>query len=288
MCTLIFFALGAMGQETTVSRAPGSWQHYMVKDEEFSVAMPLLPAMSTSTVFVDRHKKERRERRLGAYADGVAYTVACFENHSRESLEAFIKNDVMSGRRSGGVSEQDLIRDGFKGKQFSSEHSLGWTIQVFATGKSFYEFKALGVKGDDARVKHYFSSVKLGKGIDGIEVSDGIGVQFEPDPQSDLTSVDTGKAYTGKEVDRKVVLAMKPEPTYTKSARREQIMGTVVFKVIFSATGSVVNIVTVSGLPYGLTERAMEAARKIKFIPAQKNGKFVSMWIQLEYNFNLY
>jgi hypothetical protein len=26
----------------------------------------------------------------------------------------------------------------------------------------------------------------------------------------------------------------------------------------------------------------------LKFIPAVKDGRFVSMWIQLEYNFNLY
>jgi outer membrane biosynthesis protein TonB len=44
----------------------------------------------------------------------------------------------------------------------------------------------------------------------------------------------------------------------------------------------------VQGLPYGLTEQAIAAARKLKFVPAMKDGKNVSMWIQLEYNFNLY
>jgi hypothetical protein len=43
-----------------------------------------------------------------------------------------------------------------------------------------------------------------------------------------------------------------------------------------------------SGLPHGLTEKALEAVQKIRFIPAMKNGKFVSTWMQLEYNFNLY
>ena len=66
------------------------------------------------------------------------------------------------------------------------------------------------------------------------------------------------------------------------------VMGTVVLKVVFSADGSVNNIRTVSGLPSGLTERAIDAARKIKFIPAIKDGKYVPMWMQLEYNFNLY
>lgn len=32
----------------------------------------------------------------------------------------------------------------------------------------------------------------------------------------------------------------------------------------------------------------IDAAKTIRFIPAIKDGRFVSMWIQLEYNFNLY
>ena len=81
---------------------------------------------------------------------------------------------------------------------------------------------------------------------------------------------------------------MKPEPSYTESARQEQIVGTVVLKVIFSCNGSVVNIITAKALPNGLTEQAVAAARKIKYVPAVKGGKYVSMWMQLEYNFNLY
>ena len=81
---------------------------------------------------------------------------------------------------------------------------------------------------------------------------------------------------------------MKPEPTYTEQARQNQVMGTVVLKAVFSADGSVKNIKVVSGLPYGLTEKAIDAASKIKFIPARKDGKNVSMLMTLEYNFNLF
>jgi TonB family protein len=81
---------------------------------------------------------------------------------------------------------------------------------------------------------------------------------------------------------------MKPEPTYTDEARDQQIVGTVVLKVVFACNGGLENIRTVSGLPHGLTEQAIAAARKLKYIPAVKDGKYASMWMQLEYNFNLY
>lgn len=99
---------------------------------------------------------------------------------------------------------------------------------------------------------------------------------------------DYSRIFTGKDVTTKARLLSKPEPQYTEDARKNQITGTVVLKVVFASNGSVTNIRTVSGLPYGLTERAIAAARNIKFVPATKDGHQVSMWMQLEYNFNLY
>ncbi|HEX5887122.1 MAG TPA: energy transducer TonB [Pyrinomonadaceae bacterium] len=96
------------------------------------------------------------------------------------------------------------------------------------------------------------------------------------------------RIFSGRDVTSKARLLSKPEPQYTEDARKNQIVGTVVLKVVFSSNGSVTNIRTVSGLPYGLTERAIAAARQIKFVPATKDGHPVSMWMQLEYNFNLY
>jgi len=80
----------------------------------------------------------------------------------------------------------------------------------------------------------------------------------------------------------------KPEPAYTEAARKNQSTGTVTIKAVFSASGQVTNIVAISRLPDGLTEKAIAAARQIKFVPATKDGHQVAMYVQLEYNFNLY
>jgi TonB family protein len=89
-------------------------------------------------------------------------------------------------------------------------------------------------------------------------------------------------------VNSRARVLSKPEPSYTESARKNQITGTVVLRAVFSSSGSVTNISTIRGLPDGLTERAITAAKQIRFVPAQKDGRPVSMWMQLEYNFNLY
>jgi len=92
----------------------------------------------------------------------------------------------------------------------------------------------------------------------------------------------------GSEVDEKARLLSKPEPHYSEEARRQGITGTVVLRVVFTSTGEVTQIRAIQQLPFGLTERAIEAAREIKFQPAKKSGRPVSVYMQLEYNFNLY
>lgn len=94
--------------------------------------------------------------------------------------------------------------------------------------------------------------------------------------------------YSGKEVTTKARVLSKPEPSYTEEARRHQTTGTVVLRCIFGANGKVFGIRAVASLPHGLTERAISAARQVRFIPATKDGRPVSMWVQMEYNFNLY
>ena len=99
---------------------------------------------------------------------------------------------------------------------------------------------------------------------------------------------DYNKVFSGKDVNSKARVLSKPEPQYTEEARKNQIVGTVVLRAVFTSGGQVTNIKAVSGLPFGLTERAIAAARQIRFVPATKDGHAVSMYIQLEYNFNLY
>ena len=259
------------------------WKRYSVRDEQFSIALPTVPAMHTSRLFYEPTQKYRTQRLLGSYADGVVYTILVLENpQSRESLADFISTNSYSLVLTAG---QNVVRDGFAGKEFSAPD---YVYQFFATENRLYRFHAISRTENDPRVRQFLSSVSLNK-KDGVEVIDGVGEPFEPVGQTSPSEADPPpKIHTGKEVDRKARLGMKPEPSYTESARQNQIAGTVVLRVVFSSNGMVTNIRVVSGLPYGLTDRAIDAARKIKFIPAMKDGKYVSMWMQLEYNFNLY
>ncbi len=99
---------------------------------------------------------------------------------------------------------------------------------------------------------------------------------------------DADRVYKSPEVSTRPRVIAKPEPQYTEQARRDQVTGTVVLRVVFSSSGQVTNIHAVQKLSGGLTEKAIAAARQIRFLPAMRNGQPVSMYMQLEYNFNLY
>lgn len=104
----------------------------------------------------------------------------------------------------------------------------------------------------------------------------------------DLESKSGPTIFTAKEVTQKPRVLKKREPQYTETARTIGIKGTVVLRAVFSAEGEVKHIEIARGLGYGLNTNAIRAARQIRFTPAMKDGKPVSMFIQLEYNFNLY
>jgi protein TonB len=100
--------------------------------------------------------------------------------------------------------------------------------------------------------------------------------------------VDYTRPFKQNEVTRKALITFKPEPGFTEDARKNNVTGVVRLRAILHASGGVTGISVVKGLPDGLTEKAIAAARQIKFTPAEKDGHSVSQYVVLEYNFNIY
>jgi len=275
VCTLI---LGAPAANAQSSDRP-HWSLYTIKGEPLTVALPIVPGMETSKEVRARPQKDRKRRVLKLSASGVVYTIHIVENPKpRLSLEAFIQEQTTANSAEKLTPKGDLTVDGNTGKAFVYPDGNG-LAQFFATGDRLYDVRAYGAPLDDPRITTFFHYFSLKKNKRSYEVSENV--------QSE--SLSPGETvYTGKEVDTKARLIMKPEPVYTEKARGEQLTGTVVLKCVFAADGTIKNIRVVVGLPFGLTDKSIEAARKIKFIPATKDGKNVSMWMQLEYNYNLY
>lgn len=270
VCLIIIFSFVSARAQS----GPESWKRYTVPGQGVSLALPTLPAMSDYAPT----EYSRGWVMIGAYADGVVYGVEVFENkRQHQSLADFIAEQRERFEIDAAAQKQISV-NGVAGR----EYAANWPgkVQFFATQLRLYTVRVFGVTADDPRAQRFFSSIAFGEKQDGIVISDGPGTPYHANGD--------GPAYVGKDVETRIRLGMKPEPQYTDEARREQVTGRVVLKAVFTSAGNVSNIRIVSGLPFGLTERAVDAAKKIKFIPAVKDRHYVSTWIQLEYNFNLY
>ena len=131
-----------------------------------------------------------------------------------------------------------------------------------------------------------FSSSLLAKlkqlGEPGVGVGRGEGPPLQVGPLPKNTDISAASA-----VDEKPVRLKAPTPRYTEAARANQIQGSVTLRVLVGADGDVKQVKVVRGLPDGLTEQAIEAARQVKFKPAMKDGKPVPYWVVLQMEFNI-
>lgn len=80
----------------------------------------------------------------------------------------------------------------------------------------------------------------------------------------------------------------KPRAPYTDAARTNMVQGVVRLKVTFLANGQIGAIVPIKGLPNGLTNQAVNAARAVRFEPARRKGKPFTVVKILEYSFTIY
>lgn len=93
--------------------------------------------------------------------------------------------------------------------------------------------------------------------------------------------------YRAPEVSRRPVITRKPDPGINDEAVAMGLNGIVRLSVVLCRTGRVTDINVLHGLPFGVNELAIKAARDIKFTPAEKDGQQVSMYAKLEYAFNV-
>lgn len=92
---------------------------------------------------------------------------------------------------------------------------------------------------------------------------------------------------TSNLLNRDVVLTETPQPVYTNAARENSVEGTITARVTFKADGTIGKIFLVTLLPNGLNQKAIEAAKKIKFLPALKNNVPITVVREIKFNFTL-
>jgi TonB family protein len=93
------------------------------------------------------------------------------------------------------------------------------------------------------------------------------------------------EGFVASSTNPKIVNYAKPH--YPEIARRSQIEGTVIVKVLVGPDGSVLDAQIIQGVHPLLNKSALAAARKCKFIPGKQRNIPVKAWMALPFNFRL-
>ena len=117
-------------------------------------------------------------------------------------------------------------------------------------------------------------------------INSGGGLAFTQDSNG-AQAGGSGPVYAAKDVDKKAIIFERIEPGYTEEAQTRKIEGVVLLGAVLAADGRVAEVAVINGLAGGLTENALDAAKKIKFTPAVKDGSRVSVRVKLAYYFVL-
>jgi hypothetical protein len=107
--------------------------------------------------------------------------------------------------------------------------------------------------------------------------------QFKPcdDKEVTVNLVSSGPVENSKPIR----IFEMPPASFPDEAREKGTFGVVSVKVRFLAGGAIGKILVVQGLPDGLTEEAIKAAKEIRFLPARLNGRLVNSVETVEYHF---
>ena len=91
--------------------------------------------------------------------------------------------------------------------------------------------------------------------------------------------------YGASEVDKKAKLIETPVALYTEEARQANAKDEVRLRLVLAGDGTIRNMFPIKSAGHALTESAVTAAQQIKFEPAVKDGRPVSQFVTLVYEF---
>jgi protein TonB len=121
---------------------------------------------------------------------------------------------------------------------------------------------------------------------DDVEIADTL-MDLDSAITSSMPSFDLGdEGFVASSTNPQIVNWAKPK--YPEMARRAQIEGTVIVKVLVGPDGSVKQAMVIQSVNKLLNDAAIDAAFRCKFIPGKQRNIPVKAWMALPFNFRLH
>ncbi len=303
---LFIFSISAYAQQIS------DWVQIESENKEISFAVPDNFSFAFDKKgFSHSNPKDFREkydyknlRSLTAYENGVTMFFESYDvKNSQKALSYFLYDYPQS-------KYQKISFENISGLQIILDKSNYTSLYYFASEKNIYliGFGARKPTGDT--ISKFLKTIKLnGKFVfepnaERFKESDKIlSIVNLPETPVEIVYNLTNRMPDKKKVSDKIsdetkkpelesektfAIVLKPRPIYTDEARQKAEVGIVRFEVSFSENGRIKRIVINKDLRYGLTENAIKALKRLRFIPSESNNTPISSVKFIEYSFMVY
>lgn len=299
LCVALF--LTSICSDTASANA--DWQNYLLAEKDLSVIFPHLPIRFNSFEAC----VEKETVHYLAYANDRVYEVKVIQRWPR--ISPLCRSSKQFDNR---LFEERIVSL----KSESEKHAIFADLMLERSVDRFvYPTKAVWVVNDLKNKRwielvvhkrsdisqdddEFVRSLRIGKKVGGLTVTEwatqisgskeSLTVANEDNAVRLKSEADSPKNVVSTNAKDPLLIIAKPRAVYTEAARKEGVQGTVRLNVHFLPNGTIGEIDVIQGLPFGLTEAALAAARRMVFLPAREGERNIAVIETAEYKFQMY
>lgn len=219
---------------------------------------------------------------IARYINGNVLLLEYYEGNAKDIQKSLQEREKL-------IPVKDETINGFQVKSLSGKSENRFNrVQHFLNKNRLYVVKANSGSADDQIARAFFESVKLVNQNNIVAPnlpSGSMAASLPPLTEREPERLDDSKAISSNEGDRKLLILKSVRPKFSPEARRNVGSGRLRLKVLFSSSGKVTNVEVLESSFQLLNNEAIEAAKKTIFIPAEKDGKLISVYKIIEQSF---
>lgn len=270
--------------DSTSNARVSKWEPLNGANNEIIFYMPQgYESVADANLFAGKNARVDKKLTIFRFVNGVVLTATYFEGAAKQIQKHFQKDEKPA------VSQiADL--GGFEFNEFAGEADGYFTkTQYFRKNDRLYILKSISKAKDNRIAQDFFASVKLVKGEKILmpNVSDGTGTLTLSAIREGAQASGISKPLEEQDVDRKPIAVYMPRPKFDFKKMVGSRGGKIKLRIQVSETGTVAGVEILESFSETLNAAAMDAAQKSRYIPAEKDGNFVPVYVIQQYGFEV-
>lgn len=277
---ILFFAIWFDLPAQALNGEPVEWEEFSGKDRELIVFLPKGSIATSDESYTMSGASVRKATRRARLINDCVLIFEHYEGSAKDIQKAISRREDLP-------SPSMTSENGFEVFSFSlQKKNYYYKAQHYVAKNRLYVVKAMSMNESDEIAITFLESVKTG-------ISDLSQTSRSVDSLPKLqerkkTLLPDSLPVDESDVDRDLVVLKSYRPRFPRP--QLDMSGTAIVKVrvLYSSSGKVTTVQEIEAPSREFADAAIQAARRSVFIPAQKDGKLVSVYKTLDYSYTVF